>query len=230
MNNEINSFSKKVLADALTRIREYRNMTLKEASQLLGVPTSRLTNYEQGKYIPSLPEIECLAYCYDVPISVLFSTLELEKFVKEPDTDKLAELRQVRHRIIATRLSIAMDNANRTEKDISVETGISKSKLQKYFQGNMEIPLDELVHICHALKLEVEILFDLDSVIGKWQKDLSMQLIFSSVPNEIKSYVLDNRNWPFIDTAEKIKSLPKSEIKSFSDSLTTILNLDDKSD
>lgn len=226
----IQSFSRQALAEGLTRVREFRNIPLKHASQLLGIPTSRLSNYEQGKYVPSLPEIECLAYIYDAPIEVLFSTSNLDRFIRQPDESKLRELRGIRNRIIATRLSIAVEESGMSLKELAAQTSISASKLQNYLSGNSEIPFDELFRISQSLGIDMKTYFDTESALGYQQLLRTEQIALSHLPDNIKEYVLEKDNWSFIDVADKLKNLQTHEVKELIDALDKLITISNAED
>jgi len=61
-NTDNSSLNIEYLAKNLTIAREACGKSVKECSLLLDIPTSRLKNFETGKYIPSLPEIEALSF------------------------------------------------------------------------------------------------------------------------------------------------------------------------
>ena len=77
------------LAEGLKKAREFRGITVKVCCNLLGIPTNKLQNYENGKYIPSLAELEALSYIYSVPLAALFNPGDYPEIFKVPDADQL---------------------------------------------------------------------------------------------------------------------------------------------
>ena len=222
-----NNFSVQQLAEALDKVREFRNITSKDVCQLLDIPTSKLTNYEKGKYAPTLPEIESLAYIYDIPINALFSPEELEELIREPDKQKLGELRNIRRQIISTQINIAFDNSGQSIKELAANTGLPLSRLNKYLSNSLEIPFDDLLVLTKALRIDIQQLFDSQSSLGQWQMERSRQLLFSKLPEEIKAYVVTSANSSMIAVTEKIRALDKPALRALIDALEKVLQMDE---
>lgn len=223
----LNNFSVQQFAEALDKVREFRNITSKDVSQLLDIPTSKLSNYEKGKYVPTLPEIESLAYIYDIPISVLFSPEELEELIREPNKQKLCELRNIRRHIISTHINIAFDNSGQSIKELAANTGLPLSRINKYLSNSTEIPFDDLLVLAKALRIDIQQLFDSQSSFGQWQMERSRQLLFSKLPEEIKAYVVTSANSSMIAVTEKIRALDKPALRTLIDALERVLLMDE---
>lgn len=62
--------------DKLRLLRKVKNLTLAELSKEVGIPTSTLSMYEQGKRNPSKGNLEILANFFDVPQTELYSVTQ----------------------------------------------------------------------------------------------------------------------------------------------------------
>lgn len=213
------------LAEGLTKAREFRQFTLKFCSQLLGIPAGRLRNYEKGKSLPSLPEIEALAFIYGLPVSALFSPQRIRSIIREPDTSKLQMLMNIHHHIISTRLKIAFDRSGKTVKEISKASGMTGARIQKYFNNTSEIPFDDLISLSNALGLEIQSLFDTESSLGQWQAQQERMTLFAELPQDIQEKVIDNANLPYVTAARNLKALDRQSLQALSDALEKILQL-----
>ena len=215
------------LAEGLRLARELRGKSIKESSQLLGLPSSKLRNYEKGKYVPSLPEIESLSYFYNVPLAAIFNPELLDQYVNNPDSDQLQSLIKIRTQFIATNLQISREKSGKSAKQISVETSISTSKLRKYENGDSEIPLDDLTKITGSLDLDIEELLDSQSPIGLWQKDQKQMRAFTQLPEEIQSFALAKDNQPFLSFTKKVKAIGVENLEKLADVIQKIISASD---
>lgn len=59
--------------DKLRLLRKEKNLTISELSKEVGIPTSTLSMYEQGKRNPSMRNLEILANFFDVPQTELYN-------------------------------------------------------------------------------------------------------------------------------------------------------------
>jgi len=213
------------LATGLLKAREARRLTLKLCSQLLGIPVSRLQNYEEGKYIPSLPEIEALAFIYGLPIKALFNSSEIEHFIREPNAEKLQQLIRIRGHIISTRLQIALDQSGKTLEGIAKATGLSPSRIRKYLDNKLEIPYNDLGSLSDALGVEMCILFDTESTMGQWLTQQERLARFSEQPEDIQQKVIEKGNVDLLRAADRLMAFDQQTLQALIEALQKILEL-----
>ena len=101
------SFSSDALAEGLKIAREASGKSTTECGQLLGISSSRIRSYESGENHSFLPELESLAYIYNIPLPALLDPQSLPKYIHQPNTKQFKQLLDIRSRIIATRLQLA---------------------------------------------------------------------------------------------------------------------------
>jgi transcriptional regulator with XRE-family HTH domain len=215
------------LAEGLRLAREMRGKSIKESSQLLGLPSSKLRNYEKGKYVPSLPELESLSYFYNIPLGAILNPELLDQYVNDPDSEQLQSLIKIRTQFIATNLQISREKSGKSAKQISKETSISTSKLRKYENGESYIPLDDLGKIAESLDIDIEELLDNQSPIGLWQKSQKQMQSFSQLPEEIQSFALSKDNQPFISFTKKVKAIGIENLEKLADVIQKIISASD---
>ena len=143
-NAENKPFNFKALAKNIFAAREASGISIKEASQLLGIPSSRLRNYESGKFIPSLPEMEALSFLYHIPVTVLLQEEMVDRYLFSPEGEQIQQLIQIRQQIIGTRLRLTREAADASLKHISRITSIPTSRIKRYEEGASPISFDDL--------------------------------------------------------------------------------------
>jgi len=215
----------KNLPIGLKKAREYRRFSIKESIQWIGIPPSRLQNYEQGKYIPSLPELESFAYLYHVSLSSLFQLQELEEIQNTPEVDALHRLIEIRNHIIQTALQIEVEKSEKNLNQIAQMVGVSAKKIKRYLLGTSEIPFDDLMRLSEALNLDFSIIYDHTSPAGKWLDKQKKNRLFDFLPTEAQDFVIDQENLPYIELAKKFKSTGLENLDALSNALDNFLNL-----
>jgi transcriptional regulator with XRE-family HTH domain len=218
------SFSSEALAEGLKIAREASGKSTTECSQLLGISASRLRSYESGRYLPSLPELESLAYIYNIPLPALLEPQSLPKYIHQPNADQLKQLLDIRLRIIATRLQLARENQSISYKELAKQTAIPASRIKKYERGEQPIPLNELTALSEALGLEFENLIDRESPIGAWQTTLVKMQSFSELPEETQAYALNPANQPYLALIKRLQAIGQENFEQLAGSIQTILN------
>ena len=218
-------FSTDNLAEGLKKAREFRGITVKDCCSLLGIPTNRLQNYENGKYIPSLAELEALSYIYSVPLAALFNPKEYPEIFKVPDAGQLQQLLEIRKRIISTTLQIAFEKTGKSLKEISKIAGLSVAKYKRFLGGELEIPINDLQRIANGLDLDINILLDSESQIGQWQEFQKKKLAFAKLPETARTFLTKKENWPYMDVVEKMKLMEPQKLETIADSFRKLAEL-----
>ena len=212
------------VASGLLKAREFRGLGLKETAELLSISAAVLKSYENGRYLPSLPTLESLAYIYQIPLDILLSPDALDDFTYQPNTEQLQQLMKVRRNIISTTLLIALEKIGLSQKDLADRSGVSQSKIQRYLNGD-DIPLDDLEKISNAISVDQKQLFDTESQIGLWQVKQKAFEKFSQLPEEIIGFLGNNENLEFINLAKSLSSLELAELEKLTDSLNQLRQL-----
>jgi transcriptional regulator with XRE-family HTH domain len=224
-NNFTPSFPTDHLSDSLQKARNFRGISLKDCSALLGIPTNKLLNYEKGKFIPSLTELEALSYIYGIPLDALFFPEDFQDLYKIPNSDQLKQLLQIRQHIISTTLQIAHAKAGKTLKEISKETGLKLSKIRHYFSDGNDIPIDDLQKIIKVLDINLDTLLDSESPIGLWQEFQKMKYSYTQLPENAREFMEKKENWDFMNLIEKIKGMDPDKLSSLSESVKELAEI-----
>jgi len=208
----------------LALVREISGKSLKEVSELLGIPGSRLKNYEKGKYTPSLPEIESLAFIYQIPRSAFFAEMKPGRIEAVPADDQLEKLIEIRQKIIGTKLNLAREQAEMTLKALSDCAGIPTSRIKRYEEGISPIPADELQKIAECLGISMTEFFDCESPIGRWQTNQDALKKFDLFDADQKQFLTDSDNQKVIELARALQSIGVEKLKELAISLLNFTN------
>jgi transcriptional regulator with XRE-family HTH domain len=213
------------LGEGLRKAREFRGLSVKISSQLAGIPTSKLQNYENGKFIPSLPEVESFSFIYRIPLKAIFYPEDSPDFFKVPNKENLQQLITIRQQIISTKLKIAFDQSKMGLKGFSNKCGISLSKIKRYLGGETTIPLDDLQKLSEVLGINVNGFLDTQSPAGVWQEIQRKKNTYSQLPSHVQDFINQPTNWPFMETAGVIKEIDTEKLKTVADSLLKLVDI-----
>ena len=226
-----NTLTPEFIAENLSRAREISGKSIKECSMLLGIPTSRLKNFENGKISPSLPELESLSFLYRIPVSVICLNNGVSNYIQTPESDQVKRLLDIRQQIIATKILIARESADVSLSTLSKVTSIPTSRIKRYEKGTSPIPIDELISILEALKQDPQGYFDHKSPVGDWQNLQSRISAMKTLPEDIKEFCLNPQNIKFLKIALTISKIGLENLHEFSTAMSDFLqSLDKQSD
>lgn len=224
MDGKIVSGNMEKLANKLEKAREASGKSIKEICDILGIPASRLKNYEKGKYLPTLPELEALSYLYRIPLSALIEKDEIDGFIHEPDAALLQKLLEIRNAFISTHLQLAREEKEISFKELSEKTGLTTGRIKKYETGASQPQIDELKKLTEALEISYDEMKDLESPIGKWQK---MQALFDAVrnmPEELLDFISNSENYSSMKAAKQIAKIGVNNLSTLNASLSNLLS------
>ncbi len=196
--------------------------TLPECARGLGIPTSTLRAYEEGRKSPSLPELEVLAYYLNMPIQHFWSSDALSDDAPRTEHLDLTTLAGLRHRIIGVLLTQKRTNANISIKALSLETGIPQTRLAFYEKGEKPVPLPELEAILSVLGTRVENFFDQNGPIGRWMNDQQAIQEFLKMPPDLRAFVCLPVNRPYLELAQNLSQLSTAKLRAVAEGLLDI--------
>jgi len=224
INSTEKSLKIEFLAKNLSIAREACGKTVKDCSLLLDIPASRLKNYEKGKYIPSLPEIEALSFQFRIPIIAFFKEDGVRNHIITPESVQIQRLIKIRQQIISARIHIAREKAKMSMKQLSKTTSIPVSRIKRYEEGTTPIAVDDLQKIVNVLNLNLDDFFDHESPLGNWQNNQTKSIAFEHLPEEIKEFIADSNNLQYLKVAHNLSYIGIDTFTNLSNSLTELTN------
>jgi transcriptional regulator with XRE-family HTH domain len=206
-----------LLRDA--RLRAGR--TKRECAAVLGVSTSTVTAYEEGRKPISLPELEVLAFFLDVPVAHFWD--EEARLLAEEPPPPMEEVLRLRHRIVGALLRQARLEAGKSQKELAQLLGCSSSRISSYEYGQRPVPLMELEVLADALDRPLEYFLDQRSgPVGEWEKEQEAFQAFRELPGEIRQFITKPINWSYLELAMRLAEMPAGALRDIAAGLLEI--------
>lgn len=159
---------------------------------------------EGGEFMPSLPELESLAYFLDVRPQDLLEDNPMKGRVRA-DGDQLRQLMQIRNRIISATLQLTRAQKNITLKAISEQTKIPTSRIKRYENSAIPIPLNELIPLAKSLDIELDTLLDQGGFLSQWREQEEKIWSFLQLPQELQAFFTSPENQEYLRLAMHMK-------------------------
>lgn len=203
----------------ISKARQASRKTTRECAAALGIPLKRFTRLESGQEIPSLPEVEMLAYYFELPTHAFLSEEEQEFADTKASPEQIAQLILLRQRILSATLQLARANKKFSLKQLSSQTGIPAARIKRYELTAKPIPLNELQALCTALDIQLDKLMDQSSFAAEVQKSRQAKEHYQALPQEIKDFISDAANLPFLKLAMRLQQTGVENIESLAQGL-----------
>jgi transcriptional regulator with XRE-family HTH domain len=196
--------------------------TTRECAAAINVTNGVFIAYEEGRRAPSLPELETLVYYLELPINHFWSNETLSSAPPRINDLNLPRLTGLRHRMIGALLRQERMNASLSMKSVAEQAGISASRLKRYELGELPIPLPELEVILKVLGGRVETFFDQGGPVGMWMTQQKAIQQFLDMPVELRNFVCQPVNRPYLDLARKLSEMSTGKLRSVAEDLLDI--------
>jgi transcriptional regulator with XRE-family HTH domain len=178
----------RIIGLLLRDAREQADKTKRDCARALGVSSSTITAYEEGRKSISLPELEVLSYVLDVPVSHFWKREAEEIAEREPLP--LEEVLALRHRIVGALLRQARLEADVSQKELAEVLGCSSNSISSYEFGKRPISLAELELLAQHLRLPLEYFLDeQEGPVGEWNRQQEAYEHFCELPREMQEFV-----------------------------------------
>jgi transcriptional regulator with XRE-family HTH domain len=211
----------RIIGLLLRNARERAEKTKRECAAALGVSTSTITAYEEGRKPISLPELEVLAYVTDTP-TVHFWEYGPE-LVPEEEPVQLEEILALRHRIVGALLRQARLEVDKTQRELAKVLDCSSSRISSYEYGERPISLAELELLAQYLNLPLEYFLDSrEGSVGEWHRQQDIWRRFYELPKEVQEFVTRPINIKYLEVAMKLAQMPVGGLRGIAEGLLDI--------
>ncbi len=212
----------RLLGALLRDAREHADRSQADCARVLALAEDDFASFETGDDSPSLPQVELLAYYFDVPVAHFLGDALI---VDQPGlraATPAPEITELRDRILAVRLMQARVETRLSVAELSAATGVPEDMLSAFEAGEASIPVPVLEPWCRALNLRIEDLSEPGGVIGAWQTRMRQADLLQHLPTELREFVARPVNAPYMRLAEKLSRLPTAELREIAATLLDI--------
>ncbi|MEL6404507.1 MAG: helix-turn-helix transcriptional regulator [Chloroflexota bacterium] len=195
--------------------------TVEDCARLLKVSPETVSGWEFGDAVPSLPQLELLAYYLDVPVSHFWSmkTIEQDKSEKATTQNEYVALRT---RMIAALIQQAREESGKSLEDIATASGIALATLQTYESGDVEIPMHELSVVANLVNKNLDYFLETSSYVGELLRIREEWQHFIDLDPEIREFAANPLNIGFIKIAITFSKLSAKELRQAAEGMLEI--------
>lgn len=211
----------KMLGVLLRDARQGAARTVEDCARLLHVTPQTIEAWEFGDDVPSLPQLELLAYYLDVPVSHFWG-METLKVSRAAQEQKQPEYIALRNRMIGALLRQAREAAGLSLEALGEQTGISAEVIHNYETGELPIPMHELSVLAGGVNKNVSYFQESDSQIGELLANREAWRHFTELPEDVRAFAADPKNIGFIHIALMLSKMPADRLREVGASILDI--------
>lgn len=211
----------KMIGVLLRDARLHAARSIEECATLLKVTPHDVEAWELGESVPSLPQLELLAYYLGVPISHFWGTDTLEA-TQGRHVDIQTEYMALRDRMVGALLRQAREEANLTAEALAEASAIPADHIRRYEVGDAPAPMHELSVMAGVLKKNLSYFLESSGHIGNWLAIREEWKHFSSLPDDLRQFAAKPVNIGFIEIALMLSQMPTEKLRRIGESVLDI--------
>jgi len=211
----------RILGVLIRDARQAADISPEHCAAQIGVSADTLADWELGKSMPGMPEVELLAYVLNVPISHFWGTETLMQQAGRQQIDA-HEYIALRNRLIGALLRAAREEANLTPEQLAAEAGVSAGNIAAYELGNRTIPAPVLTTLASACRVNMSYFLEHGNRVGEFlalQEDLKT---FTDLPPDVRRFVASPINQPYLELAMRLAQTGTAELRGIAESILEI--------
>ncbi len=195
--------------------------TPEECARILRVSVETYMGWEFGQAMPSLPQLEVLAFYVGVPVSHFWSMETLRDEYADEDRAQ-AEYIALRQRMIGALLQQARTEAELTVDELAEAAGIDAEALKAYELGVQPVPMHELNVLAIGVKKNMNYFLETSGTIGELLATREMWKHFAELPEEMREFAANPLNKGFIEIAIMLSKMPTDKLRTVGESMLEI--------
>ncbi|HVO44139.1 MAG TPA: helix-turn-helix transcriptional regulator [Aggregatilineales bacterium] len=218
---EIHTLRARILGVLIRDARTANSQSEADLAAALSIEPDQITRWELGQESPSLPQLEQIAFALGVPVSRFWDTrtISQEKAERRVPGDQYNELRD---RVIGALLTVARKDAQLSQEELATASGLTVEQIAAYEFGQRSVPFSELTSLASSLHKPISYFLVDTGRIGQWLALQEEYRRFSELPEELRAFVAQPVNQPFIALALRLSRIPVQELRKVGEDILEI--------
>jgi transcriptional regulator with XRE-family HTH domain len=219
--DEVYLLRARILGVLIRDAREAAGLSEEACAAVVGVAPETLRAWELGQSMPSLPDLELLAYHLHVPISHFWATEPSLETERRPAVDRAA------YRLLRDRLIGALLRAAREERGLSLETlaeevGVAPGTLLAYELGQRPIPMAVLSSLASACHVPLSYFAESNNRVGHFLEQQENLRRIAELPDDVLRFISSPSNRPYLDLVMKLAALDTDRLRGIAEAILDI--------
>lgn len=211
----------KMIGVLLQDARLHAARSVADCAGLLKVSPDEIVAWEYGERVPSLPQLELLAYFLGVPISHFWGTDTLESS-QGRHVDIQTEYMALRDRMVGALLRQAREETQMSVEVLSAASAVPAEAIERYELGETPIPMHELNVMAGALKKNLTYFLESSGHIGMWLAIREEWKNFVNLPEDLRQFAAKPVNVGFLEIALMLSDMPADKLRRVGESVLDI--------
>jgi transcriptional regulator with XRE-family HTH domain len=217
------SIRNKIIGALVKRARLKAGESQRACAEFLGCSVFAFSQYERGQKGLSLPQLEALAYLFDVPAASLWDEAHEQPADLKDELLPIAQMMALRRRILAVEFRQCRRAAGLTQREMGQLLGCSANMISQYERSRRDIPLADLEVVSeecgHAL---ADFLDDETIPLSRAAEERLALARVKELSPEVRDFVLKPSNALYLRIAMTLSALKTDSLRQIAETLLEI--------
>jgi transcriptional regulator with XRE-family HTH domain len=220
---DIGNIRNKILGALIADARASSGRSVQACAELLGIAEGEFAGFEAGTATPTLPQLEVMAYYFNVPMEHFWGneTVAIRR-EEEAIKESLPQFMALREKMLGATLRRLRDETGMTLEQLSAQTNIPVERLEAYELGQQPVPVHVLRQITRALNVSFDELMDDHGSIGSWLRLQAEFDRFRELPEDLREFILRPINRNYLDLAIRLSGLSVQRLRNIAEGILDI--------
>ncbi|MEM7348271.1 MAG: helix-turn-helix transcriptional regulator [Chloroflexota bacterium] len=213
---------RKILGVKIRHARIRSGLSPETVGEAIGVSADTVSAMEQGQHEASLPQLEVMAFLFNIPVVFFWSDSPLEA---QPEEFPTRQAMAIRRRIIGVLLRKARTNAKQPQEELARLINVDPKQLEDYEFGRIEIPLQHLESMANYLNVPMSYFIDQGlRPNGTNGNVASLDEIaeLSRLPADVREFLLNPANLLYINIAMHLSDISADTLRGLAAGLLEV--------
>lgn len=196
--------------------------TMKDCGEVIGTSGRTISKFEDGEKSPSLPQLEVLAYYFDIPLEQFWG--EKTRSTQHP-LEALGDVEQrleLRNRKIGLALRQAREENEMSMTEVAEKLDITTYRLKSYEKGKFAAPLPVLEQLVEMYGVDLDEFRVDKGPVAEWSAQKEAVGDFVQLPPELQQFVAKPINRPYLEIARKLSEMQVDKLRAVAEGLLEI--------
>jgi transcriptional regulator with XRE-family HTH domain len=210
----------KIIGLLVKRARLEARKSQRECAEFLDCSTFM---YEQGRRGLSLPQLEALAYLFDVPPPSLWDEEYESPYEQVEEPLPVTQLLLLRRKMLAVKIRQCRQEAGLPQREIGEMLGCSAHIVSQYEWGKRDIPLAELEIVADQCgQILAEFLDEQTIPLGQAEQNRQALARLNELPPDVREFMLKPTNALYLRIALLLSSMKADSLRQIAEILLDI--------
>lgn len=213
----------RIIGILVRRARTTAGKSQRECAETLGISSAMFSQREQGRRGFSLPELEALAYLFEVPPASLWDEEQVSASESETDELPLPQVLALRRKMLAIQFRQCREEADLSRRETSELLGCSAYRVSQYELAKRDISLAELEVMVGACEQRLADFVDEETIpLGEAARQRLTLARLDELPPDVREFVLNPTNVLYLRIALLLRTMKADDLRQIAETLLDI--------